>query len=75
MNTLHRTLRGHKNHGGFLHRRAMAPRPLPRALLAETLGTWFMVMIGCGSVCSSLSGVYSGVWQVSAMRTKSTRAL
>jgi len=37
---------------------------LARALLAEAMGTGMMVVFGCGSVCSSLSGAYQGIWQV-----------
>lgn len=37
---------------------------LTRALLAEALGTAMIVLFGCGSVCSSLSGAYQGIWQV-----------
>ena len=41
--------------------------PLARALLAEALGTACIVLVGCGSVCSSLSGAYQGIWQVAAV--------
>jgi len=37
---------------------------LMRALLAEAIGTGMIVLFGCGSVCSSLSGAYKGIWQV-----------
>eukprot|EP00429_Kryptoperidinium_foliaceum_P068060 CAMPEP_0176063046 /NCGR_PEP_ID=MMETSP0120_2-20121206/31441_1 /TAXON_ID=160619 /ORGANISM="Kryptoperidinium foliaceum, Strain CCMP 1326" /LENGTH=351 /DNA_ID=CAMNT_0017396615 /DNA_START=62 /DNA_END=1117 /DNA_ORIENTATION=- len=37
---------------------------LMRALAAEAIGTGMIVLVGCGSVCSSLSGAYSGIWQV-----------
>lgn len=37
------------------------------ALLAELLGTFFIVLFGCGSVCSSLSGAYVGIWQVAVV--------
>eukprot|EP00443_Scrippsiella_acuminata_P085666 CAMPEP_0115392614 /NCGR_PEP_ID=MMETSP0271-20121206/11312_1 /TAXON_ID=71861 /ORGANISM="Scrippsiella trochoidea, Strain CCMP3099" /LENGTH=366 /DNA_ID=CAMNT_0002816201 /DNA_START=21 /DNA_END=1122 /DNA_ORIENTATION=- len=35
-----------------------------RALLAEAFGTAMIVLFGCGSVCSTLSGAYQGIWQV-----------
>jgi len=38
-----------------------------RALLAEAIGTGMIVLIGCGSVCSSLSGAYNGIWQVAVV--------
>lgn len=34
-----------------------------RALLAEAIGTGMIVLFGCGSVCSGLSGAYQGIWQ------------
>lgn len=37
---------------------------LIRALIAEAIGTAMIVLFGCGSVCSSLSGAYKGIWQV-----------
>jgi len=37
---------------------------LLRALAAEAIGTGMIVLIGCGSVCSTLSGAYVGIWQV-----------
>jgi MIP family channel proteins len=37
---------------------------LLRALAAEAAGTAMIVLFGCGSVCSTLSGAYSGIWQV-----------
>jgi len=37
---------------------------LARALLAEAIGTGMIVLFGCGSVLSSLSGAYNGIWQV-----------
>mmetsp|Transcript_82581 Transcript_82581/g.230267 ORF Transcript_82581/g.230267 Transcript_82581/m.230267 type:complete len:361 (+) Transcript_82581:136-1218(+) len=37
---------------------------LVKALLAEAIGTGMIVLFGCGSVCSTLSGAYSGIWQV-----------
>lgn len=40
---------------------------LVRILLAEALGTCIIVLGGCGSVCSSLSGAYSGIWQVAVV--------
>ena len=40
---------------------------LARALLAECIGTFFIVVFGCGSVLSTLSGAYSGVWRVAAV--------
>ena len=39
----------------------------PRVLLAELLGTGMIVLFGCGSVCSGLSGAYSGIWQTSVV--------
>jgi len=39
---------------------------LMRAALAEAVGTGFIVLFGCGSVCSTRSGAWSGVWQVAA---------
>jgi len=40
---------------------------LLRALLAEGIGTCMIVLFGCGCVCATFSGVYSGVWQVAAV--------
>lgn len=40
---------------------------LMRALLAEAMGTGMIVLIGCGSVCSSLSGAYAGIWHVAVV--------
>lgn len=40
---------------------------LARALLAEAVGTMMIVLFGCGSVCSSLTGAYAGIWQVAAI--------
>lgn len=40
---------------------------LIRALLAEAIGTGMIVLFGCGSVCSSLSGAYQGIWQVASV--------
>jgi len=37
---------------------------LLRALAAETIGTAMIVLIGCGTVCSTLSEAYQGIWQV-----------
>lgn len=37
---------------------------LARACLAEAIGTGMIVLFGCGSVCSTLSGAYQGIWQV-----------
>jgi len=37
---------------------------LARALAAEAIGTAMIVLIGCGSVCSTLSDAYQGIWQV-----------
>lgn len=37
---------------------------LARALLAEAIGTGMIVLFGCGCVCSTLSGAFSGIWQV-----------
>lgn len=44
-----------------------ASNALFRALLAEAIGTGLIVIFGCGSVCATLSGAYSGVWQVAAV--------
>jgi len=33
---------------------------------AELAGTLFIVLFGCGSVCSTRSGAWNGVWQVAA---------
>jgi MIP family channel proteins len=41
--------------------------PLPRVLLAELIGTCMIVLFGCGSVCSGLSGAYSGIWQTAVV--------
>lgn len=41
---------------------------LVRALVAEFAGTFLIVLFGCGSVCSSLSGAYAGIWQVRRQR-------
>jgi len=38
-----------------------------RVLLAEALGTCMIVLFGCGSVCSSLTGAYAGIWQVATV--------
>jgi len=40
---------------------------LLKALLAEAIGTGLIVIFGCGSVCATLSGAYSGIWQVAAV--------
>jgi MIP family channel proteins len=40
---------------------------LLKALLAEAIGTGMIVLFGCGSVCSSLSGAYKGIWQVATV--------
>jgi len=40
---------------------------LLRALLAEAIGTCMIVLFGCGSVCSTLSGAFSGIWQVAVV--------
>jgi len=40
---------------------------LMRALLAEAIGTGMIVLFGCGSVCSTLSGAYEGIWQVAVV--------
>jgi len=37
---------------------------LARALFAEAVGTGMIVLIGCGSVCATLAGAHSGIWQV-----------
>lgn len=42
-------------------------RQLLRALLAEAVGTGMIVFIGCGSVCSTFSGAYAGIWQVAVV--------
>ena len=38
-----------------------------RVLCAELVGTCMIVLFGCGSVCSSLSGAYKGIWQVAVI--------
>jgi len=40
---------------------------LQRALLAECIGTCMIVLFGCGCVCATLAGPYSGIWQVAAV--------
>jgi MIP family channel proteins len=40
---------------------------LIRALVAEAIGTGMIVLFGCGSVCSSLSGAFSGIWQIAVV--------
>lgn len=40
---------------------------LRRALFAEAIGTAMIVLFGCGSVLSSLTGAYQGIWQVAAV--------
>lgn len=40
---------------------------LMRALLAEAIGTGMIVLFGCGSVCSSFSGAFGGIWQVAVV--------
>eukprot|EP00929_Paragymnodinium_shiwhaense_P070285 TRINITY_DN3559_c0_g1_i2.p1 TRINITY_DN3559_c0_g1~~TRINITY_DN3559_c0_g1_i2.p1 ORF type:complete len:372 (+),score=64.12 TRINITY_DN3559_c0_g1_i2:63-1178(+) len=40
---------------------------LLRALGAEAVGTGMIVLFGCGSVCSTLTGAYSGIWQVASV--------
>jgi len=42
-------------------------RKLVRALLAEAIGTGMIVLIGCGSVCATRAGVYSGIFQVASV--------
>eukprot|EP00930_Biecheleria_cincta_P098503 TRINITY_DN90155_c0_g1_i1.p1 TRINITY_DN90155_c0_g1~~TRINITY_DN90155_c0_g1_i1.p1 ORF type:complete len:367 (-),score=54.55 TRINITY_DN90155_c0_g1_i1:118-1218(-) len=42
-------------------------RLLMRALIAEAVGTGFIVIYGCGCVCATLSGAYAGIWQVAAI--------
>eukprot|EP00929_Paragymnodinium_shiwhaense_P106846 TRINITY_DN7261_c0_g1_i1.p1 TRINITY_DN7261_c0_g1~~TRINITY_DN7261_c0_g1_i1.p1 ORF type:complete len:389 (-),score=79.30 TRINITY_DN7261_c0_g1_i1:564-1667(-) len=37
---------------------------LMRQLAAEAIGTCMIVLFGCGSVCSTLTGAYGGIWQV-----------
>jgi len=37
---------------------------LARALAAEAIGTGIIILVGCGSVCSTFSGAYGGIWQV-----------
>ena len=38
---------------------------LPRILLAEALGTFILVLFGCGAVHSAVTtGAQSGLWQV-----------
>jgi len=41
--------------------------PLVRVLFAEMVGTCMIVLIGCGSVCSGLTGAYSGIWQTAVV--------
>lgn len=38
-----------------------------RVLCAELIGTCMIVLFGCGSVCSSLSGAYKGIWQIAVI--------
>merc|ERR1712001_497503 len=38
-----------------------------RVLCAESIGTCMIVLFGCGSVCSSLSGAYKGIWQIAVI--------
>ena len=38
-----------------------------RVLFAEFIGTCMIVLFGCGSVCSSLSGAYKGIWQIAVV--------
>lgn len=43
----------------------MLPRPLPAALFAEVLGTFLLVLFGCGAVhVAVLTGELNGLWQV-----------
>lgn len=42
-------------------------RVLVRALIAEAIGTGFIVIFGCGCVCATFSGAYAGIWQVAAI--------
>lgn len=46
---------------------AERPTLLLNILLAEALGTAMIVLVGCGCVCSTLSGAYSGIWQVAVV--------
>jgi len=45
----------------------MGDREFRRALLAEAIGTGMIVLIGCGSVCATLAGAHSGIWQVAVV--------
>jgi len=38
-----------------------------KQFLAEAIGTGMIVLFGCGSVCSSLSTAYQGIWQVAVV--------
>lgn len=38
-----------------------------RVLCSELIGTCMIVLFGCGSVCSSLSGAYKGIWQIAVI--------
>ena len=38
-----------------------------RVFFAECIGTCMIVLFGCGSVCSSLSGAYKGIWQIAVV--------
>lgn len=40
---------------------------LMRELLAEAVGTGFIVLLAVGSVCASLSGSYGGLWHVAVV--------
>ena len=49
----------YKHKGAALH--------LRRALVAEAVGTGCIVLFGCGAVCSSFSGAFSGIWQIAVV--------
>ena len=45
---------------------------LVRTLLAEALGTFILILFGCGAVHAAvLTGAQSGLWQVAARRDPS----